>query len=123
MRRRLLFPLLALLGALVSSSCLSPTLPLPPPEQPDSIKQNADGTFAIAGQCQPGALVTVFDNNKGLGRVVEDRSGSGRYAIDIIADKCDVAWVTQEFQNETSSETLFVVQEHKAGDPTGGTCQ
>lgn len=109
--------------ALALASCLSPTLPIPPPEQPDSIDMNKDGTWSVSGSCEPGAIVTVFDTNTGEGRVVEDLANSGRYTVDIDANKCDTAWVTQVIGGDTSSETFFVVMPLLEGDPTGGDCQ
>lgn len=108
--------------ALVASACLSPTIPLPPPEQPDSLHQGTKGVWTISGTCQPGAIVTVFDNTTGQGVVVEDRGRAGRYTVDLEASKCDAAWVTQELNAETSPETPFTIDERKPGDPTGGAC-
>lgn len=108
--------------SLALSACLSPTIPLPPPEQPDAIHQGTPGVWTVGGTCQPGAIVTVFDNATGKGVVVEDRGHTGRYSVDVVASKCDSGWVAQENNNEGSSETPFTFNERKAGDPTGGPC-
>ena len=42
------------------AACLSPTLPLPPPEEPTSISASAvEGYWDVRGQCTPGAVVLV----------------------------------------------------------------
>jgi hypothetical protein len=115
----------ALVGlvSLVGTSCLSPTLPLPPPEQPDTIHAQSTSTWLVSGSCQPGAIVSVFDETSGVGVIVEDRARTGHYVVSLQAARCDVAWITEEIDNQTSTETVFVVQERKAGDTTDGPCQ
>ncbi|MFT3770802.1 MAG: hypothetical protein QM820_35715 [Minicystis sp.] len=91
MRRRLLFPVFVLAAALAlpTASCLSPTLPLPPPEQPSTITAGVDGTWDVFGACHPGAMVTVFNEKTGLGVVFEDRALSGSYHVTIAGAECD----------------------------------
>jgi hypothetical protein len=116
--------ILALL-AIFAPGCLSPTLPLPPPVEPDSIhpSQTAPGYWTISGECDPGALITVFNEKTGKGAVVEDRERTGRYSVLLQADLCDLAWVKQEAGEETSARTTFVIEERSIngpGDP--GAC-
>jgi hypothetical protein len=121
MRRRLLLPVLALASslALLASSCLSPTLPLPPPEQPDTINAGTTpGTWDVFGQCTPGALVTVFNEKTGKGVVVEDRSATGHYVVTLEGTQCDVAYVKEEISGDESAPTSFVLAPHKPGDPS-----
>ena len=93
-------------------SCASPTLPLPPPEQPDSVQpsQTDPETWLVHGSCQPGALVTVFDERTGRGVVVEDSERTGRYSVELEAKKCDLGWVSQVVGEDASTRTMFVVQ-------------
>ncbi|HVY49625.1 MAG TPA: hypothetical protein VHB21_27215 [Minicystis sp.] len=115
---------LALLGlTALAAGCLSPTLPLPPPEEPDEIRQSTPGNWVVAGTCSPGAIVTVFDNRTGMGVVVEDKARSGRYAVSLPAHRCDTGFITQEVGGEVSAETSFQVMEIQEGSPTGAACQ
>lgn len=112
--RILAFAVAALLGG-----CLSPTLPLPPPEPPDQISPQAatPGMWTIEGTCTAGALVTVFDEKTGVGVIVEDRDGDGRYQVELEASACDLAWVAQQVDTEESSRTSFVIQELTPSGP------
>ena len=127
--RRLLLPpsVLALVAGvtLAVSSCLSPTLPLPPPEQPDTVQPGTDaGTWQVFGTCDAGAIVTVFDETTGMGVVVEDRAMTGKYVVILAGSECDSAWVRESFQDEESSPTTFVLTTYSPNDPIGSpTCQ
>jgi hypothetical protein len=107
----------AFAAGLLFPGCLSPTLPLPPPEAPQAIQQNADGTWTIVGECSPGAFVTVFVERAGLGAVIEDRDADGRYAVDIKAERCDVVAIWQQDGAETSASNRAIVQEVENGLP------
>jgi hypothetical protein len=122
MRRRLLLRLglTALVGALAGTSCLSPTLPLPPPDV-DSVTESAEaGRWQISGTCKPGALVTVMNDATGEGVVYEDRSESGHWFVELPAELCDPAWVSQEYGTQESARTNFVVDE--TFDEPAGNC-
>jgi hypothetical protein len=112
-RRSLIQLALGALFALGLASCLSPTLPLPPPE-PDSIQEAQAGQWTVSGSCSRGAIVTVFNKTQGHGVVAEDRDETGHYAITIEADLCDTGWVSETLHGETSGETNFVFDK-----PTG----
>ncbi|APR78452.1 Hypothetical protein A7982_03799 [Minicystis rosea] len=119
MRRRSLFPVLALAAALSLSSCLSPTLPLPPPEQPTTINAGTTpGTWEVFGNCNAGALVTVFNERTGEGVVVEDRALTGVYHVTIEGTECDLAWVKEDVESGETMRTSFVLAARKPGDPT-----
>ena len=122
MRPRRLLTVLALaaLSTLAASSCLSPTLPLPPPEVPSSITAGADpGTWDVSGDCDYGALVTVFNETTGRGVVVEDRARVGVYRVTLEGAKCDAAWVRQEVGGEESTSQTFVLAPYDASAPPG----
>lgn len=125
MRRRLVLPILALASALalMAPACLSPTLPLPPPDQPSTITAGATpGTWEVFGSCREGALVTVMNEKTGQGVVVEDRARSGSYHVTIEGAECDVASVRETVLDdegaETTASTGFVLAARKPGDPT-----
>lgn len=114
-------PVLALISAfaLVVPSCLSPTLPLPPPETPSTIHAGTTpGTWDVFGQCDPGAIITVFNDKTGRGVVVEDRDMTGSYHVLLEGTQCDAAWVKESLGAEESAPTSFVLATHDPGDPT-----
>jgi hypothetical protein len=119
MGRRPRLRLFALLPLALAAGCLSPTLPLPPPDRPDDMQPlvGSPDTWVIAGPCLEGALVTVFNENTGVGAVVEDRDRDGHYEIEIVAKRCDLAWVVQAQGEEGSSRTSFVIQELTPSGP------
>lgn len=121
MRRRPLLRVLASLAlvALAAPSCLSPTLPLPPPEMPDAIRIGASAnTWEVFGHCTRGAIVTVFNENAGVGAVFEDRDETGAYHVILEGAQCDVAHVEEEVGQERSASTTFVLAPREPGDPT-----
>lgn len=99
------------LFALLFSACLSPTLPLPPPDVNSMHQAQTAGSWTISGTCLTGAIVTVFNERTGKGAVVEDRENTGFFSVTIQADPCDVAWAKQEEGQDTSARTTFTVQE------------
>ncbi len=111
MRRRSLFHL-AFAAALLfaGASCLSPTIPLPPPDEPDNIQPLSDELWAIGGVCTPGAVVTIFNENTGEGVIVEDRDQIGRYHVELQGTLCDLVRITEEVSSETSLPTTFVLE-------------
>ena len=114
-RRSLLHLLFAVALPLLGASCLSPTLPLPPPE-PESITADADGYFTVAGSCHEGAIVLVFNETQGVGALVEDRPPSGRFITKVKANPCDVGWASQIVGNETSLQSPVVFQPKSQND-------
>jgi len=75
MLRRAALRLTALaVSLLAAAACLSPTLPLPPPEDPDTIQPSAEhsGYWRVSGECYTGAMVTLFNDRTRKGVVVED---------------------------------------------------
>jgi hypothetical protein len=102
-----------LAGAL--GGCLAPTLPLPPPEEPDTVEPLADGGWAIRGAATPGAIVIGLVERTGEGTVVEDRNADGRYRLVVDAERCDVVTLWQVDGDETSAKTRVVLQEVQGG--------
>jgi len=71
------------LGAVVLVSCLSPTLPLPPPSRPNIEGPDATGSVTLSGVVRPGAHVYVDNLNSGMsvGQRADLDSGQYRFAI------------------------------------------
>lgn len=107
----------ALVLTTIVGGCLSPTLPLPPPEAPRAIQQGANGTWTVAGDCVPGALVTVFVERTGIGTVVEDRDADGFYAAEVEGARCDVVRIWQDDGDESSASLQVVLQAVENGAP------
>lgn len=122
MRWRLPLPVLVVVTAitLATSSCLSPTLPLPPPEQPDDIRIGTTvGTWLVSGRCTAGATVLVINEKTGLGVIVEDRTQSGNYTVILAGAQCDLASVRESFSDGLEAgPTTFPLAARKPGDPT-----
>jgi hypothetical protein len=85
---RLTRRLLPLLAALCLASCLSPTLPLPPPDRPDVSAPDGNGLVRIQGIAAPKAEVIAWNhaNNVLAGQVTDE---SSRYDFTIKAEVND----------------------------------
>lgn len=114
-RRHLLTFALAAASALLGASCLSPTLPLPPPDV-ESIQQAGTTHWTIAGTCIPGAVVSVFNDTQNQGVLIEDTAQQGKFVVTLVADECDVGWVSQVVGTETSGQVAFVVEALSVND-------
>lgn len=102
-------------AALAPAGCLAPTLPLPPPDEPDSVGTLGEGQWELRGTVSPGATVVGIVERTGRGAVVEDRDGDGRYVLIVEAQLCDVVDVWQQDGEETSASTRVVLQEIENG--------
>lgn len=123
MRRRSVLRLAtAALAVFAASSCLSPTIPMPPPGI-NSIEPSEDGLWAVTGTCAPGAFVTVYNITQAQGVVVQDVNETGTFLIKLPAARCDLGQVWQTQLDDTSSAENFTFKEHLPSD-TGmsGTC-
>ncbi len=110
------------LVAFAAQGCLSPTLPLPPPEEPDVVQQETGGNWLVAGACADHALVSIFNRNTGAGVITTCTHGT--YAKTLQGQKCDDCFVSQETEDgEQSSETEFLLQKTAGGTPSGGVCK
>jgi len=108
-------------GALMvgASACLSPTLPLPPPEAPDSVSESSvgDGVWDVRGVCTPGARVLVKNTETGVIAGRDDDDYDGHYLIPIQADLCDFAVVYELVDDNASDGTGFTIQPTVNGLP------
>jgi hypothetical protein len=114
---------LVLLGsaALVAPGCLSPTLPLPPPEEPDLIRSVGEGSWLVSGSCDKDAQVIVFNERTGEG--VVRTCERGVYDATLAGKRCDRATISEELDATTSPTTEFVLENVVSGSPTDDTCQ
>ncbi len=95
--------LLPLLAGLVLASCLSPTLPLPPPSRPDVSAPNEAGYVRLQGIAAPQAEVLAWNRNNDLiaGQVTRDDS---RYDFELKASSGDrlEVWYIQGTEESTT---------------------
>jgi hypothetical protein len=117
-RRQWLRSCAGVAALLLAASCLSPTLPLPPPEEPSSISAGANGTWEVRGTCLSGAQVVVVNESTGRGAVYEDRDSLGRWSVTIEGNACDVVLARQALGDEESGSVRFVLRETVDGLPT-----
>ncbi|KYG03599.1 hypothetical protein BE21_50920 [Sorangium cellulosum] len=116
LRRALHLAFALAISLLAGAACLSPTLPLPPPEPADTMRPSADreGVWQISGNCAPGARVSVFNERTQRGVIEDDTDRNGRYNLEIEAELCDLLLVWQELEGnggEESAAQSFVVEE------------
>ena len=95
--------LLLLTAGLCLVSCLSPTLPLPPPDRPAVSAPDSDGFVRLQGVAAPQAEVIAWNHNNDLiaGQVTGDDS---RYDFQIKAEVSDVIelWYVQGSEESQS---------------------
>jgi hypothetical protein len=102
---------LAVLLSAVLGGCLSPTLPLPPPNRPDEIVgPNDQGMVLLRGRVlRPSARVQAFNTGTGkqAGDVADD---GGVYEILIGAEVGDQIELWYEIGKESSTSILFTIE-------------
>lgn len=104
---------MAIVLAIASIACTSPTLPLPPPEQPTVTIGSEPNTFRLTSDrgALPNALIIVVNRNESLPRhqrvagTIADELGS--WEVEIVAHVGDVVDISQE-DGTTRSPTTTV---------------
>ncbi len=100
----------------LGGACLSPTLPLPPPEEPYAISASPAGdVWEVRGSCLEGAQVVLLNEATGRGVVYVDREAAGSYVVSVEGAACDVVLVSQTVGDEGSGETRFVLRPRQNG--------
>ncbi len=93
------------------AACLSPTLPLPPPEVPDAIAMSTEqGVWEVRGSNTPGSVVLVKNLSTGVIAGTEDKDSNGRYLVRIAGALCDRAEVYEIIGTDTTDTTFFVLE-------------
>ncbi len=105
---RVLRRLLLLSAGLTLASCLSPTLPLPPPSRPDVSAPDGSGLVRIQGNAVPHAEVIAWnhDNDVIAGQVTRD---SSRYDFTIqgnIGDFIELWYIQGDDESQTVRLTV-----------------
>jgi hypothetical protein len=84
---------LLLLGALLVGACYAPTLPLPPPVEPDVSGPTETGTYYLEGNVTPNAHVIALNERTNLS-AGQQTGSDGHYGFEIAAEAGDpiVLW-------------------------------
>ncbi len=105
-RRRYPFVLLAVVAA---SSCLSPTLPLPPPNQPDVEGPDGSGNVTLSGEVMRGANVYANNLNSGASAGQKADPNTGKYRFRIAASLGDRMELFYIYDSVSSDRTYFSI--------------
>jgi hypothetical protein len=110
--------ILALFGAglLVGSGCLSPTLPLPPPEEPTEIQKVGDRQYLLTGSIPEPGVVETLNARNGLtfGQVTD-----GPYSFEITALPGDQIQLWYSTGQRTSDSVLFEIPQDDSPPDAG----
>jgi hypothetical protein len=114
-RRLMLLIAAAQMILLFGAGCLSPTLPLPPPNRPTVSAPNEDGIISVSGVVQSRATAYVHNSRTDMiiGQITGD---SGEYEIAIPAEVGDRLFVWQAYQTLESSPIEVLVPAEDEGD-------
>lgn len=109
-RGQILTRRLLLVAAFVAaSSCLSPTLPLPPPNQPDAEGPDAAGNVTLSGQVIRGANVYANNLYSGASAGQKADSQTGKYRFKIAAAVGDQMEFFYIYDSVSSDRTYFTI--------------
>jgi hypothetical protein len=96
-------------GILVVSSCLSPTLPLPPPNKPEVEGPDASGNVTLSGTLLPGANVYANNLNSGASAGQKSDASTGKYRFKIGAKAGDSMEFFYIYDGVSSDRTYFSI--------------
>jgi hypothetical protein len=99
----------AVAAGLVLAGCLSPTLPLPPPNQPDVEGPDQQGMVTLRGGTEEGSVVFVENLRTGEVRGQRDLDGDGLYQIVIGAQLEDHMELWYTVGTEESPHLIFKI--------------
>jgi len=108
MRKRSRRLLLGALSALVAVGCLSPTLPLPPPSDPEVVGPNEQGLVRLSGAAPRDSWVTAFNRTtqRGFIQAVPD----GTYELEFPAEVGDPIALWYEIGGRTSEPLELTIR-------------
>ncbi len=99
------------LGLLLPSACLSPTLPLPPPDKPEKIEgPDAQGNVRMSGTMVPGAIAFVRNQVTGEGSF-RDTNSDGFYELTLRAQVGNSVLLWYTLNGDRSQATKFEIPE------------
>lgn len=101
---------------LASAACVSPTIPLPPPELPSVSAATTAGYVHLLGTrgARPDAIVVVYNRNPSVPRDKRvggaQANGEGTWECDVFASAGDVLEVSQDVLGERSDSVIVEVK-------------
>lgn len=101
---------LLLLGALLAGACYAPTLPLPPPVQPDVNGPTETGTYRLEGNVTPNAHVIALNSRTNLS-AGQQTGDSGHYDFEIAAEAGDAILLWYVVGVDQSPPVSFSISE------------
>ena len=110
---------LLLLGAVLASSCYSPTLPLPPPVKPE-ITVTETGAYHLRGGVLPDAQVSALNERT---YIIDGQQADhvGAYSFDLKEGRPgDVIELWYRYANDLSSAAVFALPDLSARGGSGG---
>lgn len=105
---RLLRRLLLVATSLALASCLSPTLPLPPPDRPDVSAPDASGLVRLQGAAAPRAEVIAWnhDNDVIAGQVTRETSNYDFTIKGEVGDLIELWYIQGDDESSTVRVTV-----------------
>ena len=101
---------LVLLAALAACSCLSPTLPLPPPSEPEVSGPTEQGLVRLQGSVRPNSWVFALNERTELA-YAQATHETGRYDLEIRAEVGDEILLWYEIGNDKSESLEVTIRE------------
>ncbi len=100
---------LLLSAAWLTAGCLAPTLPLPPPTDPEVTGPDAQGLVTVTGAVEPRAFAFVLNAAKNDGRV-QQTGDNGFYSFTLPAEVGDEMWLWYTIGGEESPTLVFSIK-------------
>ncbi|MGC4088802.1 MAG: hypothetical protein QM756_13060 [Polyangiaceae bacterium] len=96
-------------AVLAATGCLSPTLPLPPPNQPQQSDVDESGVVHLTGAVRAESWVYALNQatNKGY---IQITGTDGRYDLAVEAQRGDPMVMWYEFEREPSEPLYFEIK-------------
>ena len=95
--------------ALLVGSCLAPTLPLPPPDQPTVEGPDEGGVTHLSGRVETGAWVYAINRSSDMGSF-QATGDSGEYDLTLITQVGDGIVLWYEIGSQTSERLEFEIR-------------
>lgn len=105
-RRSIFLACFVAVATAVTSGCLSPTLPLPPPSPPQVSETETEGVYRLTGTVTPNAHVTAWNFNTDLS-YGQQTHADGRYDFLVVGTEGDSMSLTYTVGTDESQPQAF----------------
>jgi hypothetical protein len=110
------------MGTALLTSCMSPTLPMPPPSRPEISGPDASGVVVLRGYAPPESWVTAYNMSTDLSYGSRADANNGAYRLSILASIGDTIQLNYRLDMEDSDAVVFAIPTFAAYPRgTGGT--